>query len=125
MAYFERRVQRSEKAWIMGFVAVFSGSALIFMFLGSEGKTYNKVSSYKKIETEFQEVAIIDEKTVADKPSQKPDDSEIERLAASDQLRRDVKVEKVWSDGTLSFKVGEDIITVTSDGAVLHLPKEL
>ena len=35
------------------------------------------------------------------------------------------RVHKVWKDGTLSFQVGSDFVTVTPEGEVIYLPKEL
>lgn len=126
MAYFERHVQKNRKPWYFALLVIASVLTVSLMVWATRKQGHETV---KTTNTPNKKATSESLSSVATTPQTSGKEavqiSKIEQLAASSELRKDVKVEKVWNDGTLSFKVGEDIVTVTADGKVLYLPKEL
>lgn len=126
MAYFELRVQKIRKFFVR-LIFVLAPLILFLCYL----KFYDNKVSESAIRGRNNSEKISRHKLAKENLQIQPStttlksEEKIDELAKSRELRDIVQIEKVWNDGTLSFKVGEDIVTVTSDGAVLYLPKEL
>ncbi len=126
MAYFERHVQKTRKFNVKYLFLLIPVVFALLFWMSSSQKSVGVVAVEKtKITKKIGLVADDSNKSAPVSSVSLEQKSRIDQLADSKELRDSVKVEKVWNDGTLSFKVGEDIVTVTSDGAVLYLPKEL